>query len=180
MSERRLGGEREGDHRALAETAAELMRILTRAPGGIRHAHRGEQFDRARLRGRAAREPVDAQRLLDLKADRVDGVERDHRLLKDEADPAAADRAHVLLREVEQIVAIQLDAPAGDAARRHDQPDDGQGGDGLAAAGLAHQTERLARLNGQRHVVDGRGFAPVREPEHRAEVFDAEARDVRC
>jgi hypothetical protein len=65
-------------------------------------------------------------------------------------------------------------------AGRHDQPDDGRGGDGLAAAGLADEAERLARLNGKRHVVNGRGLAAVREAEHRAEVFDAEAGDVRC
>ena len=50
--QRRLGGERQRDHRALAEAAAQLMRILARAPRGIGHAHGVEQFDRARLRGR--------------------------------------------------------------------------------------------------------------------------------
>ena len=45
----------------------------------------------------------------------------------------------------------------------------------LAAAGFADQAERLAAADVERHVVDGRRLAAVREAEHRAEVLDAEA-----
>ncbi len=49
------------------------------------------------------------QRLGDLIADREDRVERGHRLLEDEADAGAADRAHRALVEVEQVAAVELD-----------------------------------------------------------------------
>ena len=81
---------------------------------------------------------------------------------------------------VEQVAAVELDAPAGDAAGRQDQPDDRQRGDGLAAAGLADEAERLAaRMSNDTSSTAG-GLAAVGQAEHRAQVLDAEQRGVRC
>src|SRR5204862_6228331 len=49
---------------------------------------------------------------------------------------------------LEEILAVEHDLPADDLAGRvRDQPEDRQGADSLAAAGLAHQAERLALID---------------------------------
>src|SRR5262249_57825091 len=141
-------------------------------------AHGRERPDRAGLGGGAPGETVDREGLLDLVPNRVHRIERDHRLLKHEADLAAADRAHVPFVEVEEVAAIELDAPAGNPAGWQHQPDEGQGGDGLAAAGLADEAERLSGLDLERDVVYRRGLAAVGKATHRAAVPDTEARDA--
>ena len=181
--ERRLRRQRDGDHRALPQAAAELMRVLVDAPRGIRHADGLEQLERAAAGGGAAGEIVDGERLADLVADGVDGIQRDHRLLEHEADAAPADPAHRALVEPEEILAVERDAAAGDPARRHHEPDDRQRGDRLAAAGLADEAERLAPADAERHVVDRRRVdaaeAAIRRAQrkHRAQVLDLEQRD---
>ena len=50
---------------------------------------------------------VDAERLGDLQSDGQDRIERGHRLLEDHRDVAAADLAHLLVGEVEQIAAFE-------------------------------------------------------------------------
>ena len=68
--ERRLAGERDRDHHALAHAAGQLMRVVARAPRGVGNAHRVEQLDRAGARALApARAAVHEQRLGNLVAD---------------------------------------------------------------------------------------------------------------
>src|SRR5437899_2924676 len=78
---------------------------------------------------RTARAPlplVEPERLDDLLADRVDRAERRHRLLRDQGDLGAADRAELgaLRREPRQIdgrrVLLEQDLAADDAAGRLD------------------------------------------------------------
>ena len=92
----------------------------------------------------AARQPVHLERFGDLAADGVDGVERGHRLLQDQADLAAADRAHRPLVERQQVAAVEPNRAADDPSRRVDQAQDRQRGQRLAAARLADQGQRLA------------------------------------
>src|SRR5436305_1517562 len=63
-------------------------------------------------------------RLHDLCADREDRVERRHRLLKDHADVAAADRLHLALRELHQVLAEKSDAARFNVGVRRKQPHD--------------------------------------------------------
>ena len=91
ISMRGLQDERDGDHDALAHAAGELMRIAARGTAiRIGDAELGQQVAAPRG-GRAC---VDAamlpQRLDDLRADRVDRIERRHRLLEDHRDVVAA------------------------------------------------------------------------------------------
>ena len=92
----------------------------------------------------AAGQAVHLERLGNLAADGVDRVERRHRLLQDQADLAAADRAHRPLVERQQVAAVEADGAADDPSRRVDQAQDRQRGQRLAAARLADQGQRLA------------------------------------
>ena len=64
------------------------------------------------------REAVHEQRFGDLRADAHHRIERRHRFLEDEADARAADLAHLVLRQRQQIAALEHHPAAGDASRR--------------------------------------------------------------
>ena len=85
--------ERHRDHHPLALAAGELMRIGAEALLGLAQAHQTQQLERARPRGRPAHPPMQHQGLADLPLDRVQRIERGHRLLEDDADAIAADLA---------------------------------------------------------------------------------------
>ena len=83
--------ERHRDHHALAHAARELVRVVVDAPLGARDADRLEQLDRTRAGGLLRHVAVEEDRLLELLADRVDRVQRRHRILEDHRDVVAAD-----------------------------------------------------------------------------------------
>ena len=78
----------------------------------LRDADGVEQLDGAGARRPPRRATVDAQRLLDLAADREDRVERGHRLLEDEPDLGAADLLHLALAERHQVASVETDRAA--------------------------------------------------------------------
>ena len=111
------------------------------------------------------------QRLGDLITDSQHRVEARHRLLKDDADVIATNRAHFSVAQPQQIPALKADR-AGDLARRlGNEPQDRHGGDGLAATAFADDRERLTGGDVERDAVD-RAVDTVRRPEMRLEVFD--------
>jgi hypothetical protein len=62
-------------------------------------------------------------------------------------------------------------------SRRGEQAEDGHGGDGLAAPGLADERDRLARVDGEADAVDGAGaFAGAWGAEGDGEIIDGEQR----
>ena len=98
----RIARERHRDHRPLAQAAAQLERVLVDAPLGLGDADAAQHLDAAAPRLLVARPSLcSMHRLDDLVADRVHGAERGHRLLEDQADLAAADRAHLAAVGVE-------------------------------------------------------------------------------
>ena len=107
MMQLRIAGEPDRDHHALAHAAGELMRILVEPALGVGDADQPQQLDGARARLRLAHAEMDEQRLHDLQADRQDRIERGHRLLEDHRDVAAADLAHLLVGELEQVAAVE-------------------------------------------------------------------------
>ncbi len=112
----------------------------------------------------------------DLAADRHDGIEAGRRLLEDDADPAAADVAHLRFRQLRDVGAGDVDAARADAAAVGQQPQDGKRRHRLAAAGLAHQREGFAALDGQRQRID-RADEAVVGIEFGREVVDVEHAD---
>ena len=136
--------DRHGDADALALAAGELVRVA-----GQREARRGQPDalerrggDRPRLG--PAGGAVDADGLGHLVADRLQRVERGHRLLEDHADVAAANRADARARRAaadrDRRAAMRPAATAPCGSRPHHR----EGGHRLARAALADDAEHLA------------------------------------
>jgi len=117
------------------------------------------------LRQRAAVKPVvHPRRLADLHADGEHRVQRAHRVLQDHGDLAAPDVLHLVLALREEIVAVEQHLAAEDARRGPGyQPDQGKARHALARARLAHEAERLALADAERHAVHGLDGAPPRD-----------------
>jgi hypothetical protein len=119
-------------------------------------------------RSRAAFGPhafVQAQAFRDLLADREERVERRHRLLEDHRDVRAANAAHLLLGLLQQIVAVEQDAPAQirlSTRRRIDKR-----GDALARSRFADQRDAFAARDRKAQVL------------HRGLVAEAQSRSGR-
>ena len=127
----------------------------TRRSGAERPTRRSDSIARLRASrlGHALMEPHGFR---DLVADREHRVQAGHRLLEDHRDVVAADVAHLVLREREQVTPVEPDLPLDDLARRRlDEAHDRVRGDALAAAGLADQAQRCAALDPEVHPVDG-------------------------
>src|SRR5262249_18327795 len=151
-----MARQRHRDHGALAQAAAQLIGELVYALLGRRHADPAQHLDRPIPRLAPADGLEQQDRLNDLAADRVHGTERGHRLLEDERDLPAADRAHLLairleLREIDHrgraAVAgrpSEPDLAVDDSARPIDDAQDRARGDALAAAAFADDAERAA------------------------------------
>ena len=108
-----------------------------------------------------------------LVADRVDGIERGHRVLKDHSDLAPANPSHLVVFELHQVAAVEDDLARDRFSRRENQPHYRKACDGFAAARLADERERRAALDGKAHVVNRFDRARARE-KVRAQVLDFE------
>ena len=190
--EPRPARERHRDHGALAQPTRELPRIGVDPLVRHRDADAAEELDGHRPRlgrrqARSARPPlalVKPERLDDLLADRMDRAEGRHRLLRDQRDLGAPDRAKLraLRREPGQVdgrrrVLLEEDLAADDAAGRLDDLQDGLHRDALAAPALADDPDDLAGMHVEADAVD-RADEPFVEEEVDAKVFDLE--DGRC
>ena len=133
----RVAGERDGDHHALAHAARELVRVFAHAPLRLGNADQRQHLDRAFARPAACDRPWCSRSVSPICRPTVStGFRRGHRLLEDHADLVAADVAHLAVRAAPAGSRPLKRIGAGDLARRlRDQPQDGHGGDRLAAAG---------------------------------------------
>ena len=169
----RLVQKRDGDRDALAHAARELMRVgfqpLVR--GG--DAHHAQCIARA-LAGFVLRDLGMRQHRLDhLRVDPEYRIQRHHRVLEDHRDLVAAKGAHAFLGQLREVVSLEQDAAADDAARRIDQAHDGKAGDGLARARFADQPQHLAARHAEGDIVHRLHHAGAGE-EMRAQVADFE------
>jgi hypothetical protein len=94
------------------------------------------------------------QDLGDLDADRDHRVQRGQRVLEDHGHPAAAQVAQLAAAHGEQVLAVQVGAAAQLDALAGQQPHQGERGDRLAAARLAHQAHDLALVDLEGDTVD--------------------------
>ena len=101
---------------------------------------------------------IEVEVLLDrfpqLRPDREHRVQARHRVLEDHRDLLAPDTAPGAFRQPEQIPPLELDAPGGDPRGARQDPHRREGGDALAAPGLADETERLPGTHVERDPVD--------------------------
>lgn len=156
-----LRRQRHRDHDPLLLTAGEPERVLVDAALGLGDADAAQPVD-GLLPGRlAAQRRVRLDRLDDLRADLHHRIQAGARLLEDHADAPAAHVAHARLAQVEQVLAVEFQPAAGDAAVVGQQPHQGERRHALAAAGFPHQGEGPALRQRQPHAVDGAHQAGV-------------------
>ncbi len=105
----RLVSERHGDHHTLALPARELVRIAAKPAFWIGDADLAQQFEHAGAHDRSSKPLMQQQNLTDLFLDRVQRIERGHRLLKYDADVVAAHVPDFLLWHGQQLAAIEAD-----------------------------------------------------------------------
>ena len=141
--QRRLAGERHGDHRPLPHSAGKLVRVGGGALLWRVDADGFEQADGGALRLPPAFAAMNDHGFRDLAAHRHDRVERRHRLLEHHCDTVAAQLAPSRLALPDQLAVAKRDGPADPARRRH-QAHQRERGHRFAAAALADDAERAA------------------------------------
>ncbi len=156
ISTLRLAGDRHRDHDALPHAARQLMRVLVEALRWRGNADLLEQLDRApieRLRSaRGSYSRSDSRSCRPMVCTGFSAVIGSWKII---ADALAAHLAHLLWRELREVVAGEQDAAAlDDAGGAGQEAHDGQRRHGLAAARFADEPERLAGRDGEAHAVD--------------------------
>jgi hypothetical protein len=151
------------------------VRILVEAPFRFRDPDQIQELDRplARLVRRCV--PVRVDRLRELLAHLVEGMQRGQRVLEDHSDLVAAHAPELLRRQRGEIATVEHD-PARDArVLRAGEAEDRQVGNALAAPRFADDPERLATSDAERRTGDGAQWAVV-GLERDLEVLDREQR----
>ena len=118
---------------------------------------------------------MDLQRLGQLKADRVAGIEARHRLLEDHRHVIADDAAALAGGDGEEIDAVELQSVGGDLGGPRQEAHHRQHGNRLAGTQFTDDGQHFARLERQRNPVDGTKTAMARG-EVDGEIFDGEKR----
>ena len=98
----------------------------------------------------------------DLAADGLDRIEGAEGLLKNHADPSAADPVQFGLAGLDEVLALKQDFPAEDfSVGLRQQPHDGKRRDALAAAGFADDAQGLPARHAEAHAVHGARDGPA-------------------
>jgi hypothetical protein len=131
-----------------------------------------QQLADARLQLVAVGDTVDHQRLADDLQHRHSRVERRERVLKNDLH-VAPDRLQLAPRHRRQVHHLALVTEPDLAGSRLRGPEHHPTGGGLAAAGLAHQPERLALLDLETDAIDRLDVAngPAKQTTLDREVF---------
>ncbi len=153
------------------------MGVLAQALLGRADADQGEELARTRFGLVALQAAVDAKRFADLEAHGEGRVQAGHGLLKDHAHAIASERADPRLLEREEVGPAEQDTARLDAARRRgQQPHQRHRGDALAATRFADETDRLARSERERDVLDHADARAFGRAERDREVLDLDER----
>ncbi|QNQ99423.1 hypothetical protein BGI51_18175 [Pseudomonas oryzihabitans] len=151
----RFAEQRHGDHHPLAQSATELVRILAQALAGVADADLFQHGLRACPGGLAIQPAVAPQHLGELVADAVGRIEGGHGFLEYHRQAIAAQVAHALFAQGQEVVLAQRQARRLAPGLARQQIHQRQGGERLAAAGLAHQAEHFAPLHLQVQAAHG-------------------------
>ena len=154
----------------------ELVRVVVDPLAGLRDP---DLLERRRSRAVACLllgdVVVEQDRLAQLPAERLDRVQRGHRVLEDHRDLLPPQLAQAILARGEQVLAVEHRLAARRRVARVVQAHDRERRDALAAAGLADDPERLASVDRERDAVHRLDDAVV-GLEARAQVADLEER----
>ena len=151
------------------------MREVVDPAVGVRDPHLRQQLDRPPPRLPLRELVVLVQLLLDLPADRVDRVQRGHRVLKDHRDLLAAHLPHRVAGKRHQVAALVEDLALVHDVRVGDQPHHRHHRHALSRPRLADDPDDLALRNRERDPVDG-VHDPVFRAERDLQVADLEQR----
>ena len=160
-----VASQRDRDHDALALPARQLVRISVKPLTRSGQLHAFEQLQGAGFGIAGTHVLVQAQGLGNLLPNRVQGVERRHRLLEDHGHARTAQLAQLRLGQAHQLLAVQRNRPA-HAGALGQQTHQGQSGERFTAAALANQAHRLAAFHAPRHAAQGLCPAPGRGQAH--------------
>jgi len=137
--------------------------ILFDAPGGLVDADEGQHLDGSCRRLRPCTVGMKEDGLGNLAADGIDGIERSHRILENNADSATAYLAHLFFGVLCDIFPVEQDFAPDDLAGLRQDAQDGIGGNAFTAAGFADDAEHLAFFEVEGKAVDGFDLAGVGE-----------------
>src|SRR6476620_579757 len=162
------------DHDPLALAAGQLMRIAGKPCFRFRNADLCQQLDGPRPRPLAANSAVKLQDLADLGLDRMQRLERGHRLLEDDRNVVATNAANLALRQLQQFAPLELHASRGmRCGRVRQELQDRQRADGFSGARLSDQRHALAAPDLERNMIDRNRSAARLMKRHR-EIADVE------
>ena len=150
-----LAGDGRSDHHALAHAAGELVGVLLQARLGVGYLHALQKLQRSLARLGLLHAAVDAQGLGDLILHRVEGIQAGHGILEDHADLIAAHLAELARAHLRHLAVIEADGIGVDVRVVGKQAHDGHHGHALARAGLAHDAQRLARVQVEGNIAHG-------------------------
>ncbi len=147
-----------GDQHALTLTARQFVRIDGERKTRCGKADAVEYGSGARfsISPIYARMPADAFR--HLLTDRLDRVQRGHRLLKHHADVVTAQRAHLIFAGGEDVEPVEDHVPCRPRGIR-EQPHDSQGSHGLARSRFADKAHHFAWIDREIDVFQDRCVA---------------------
>src|SRR3990170_1293064 len=142
---RRLGPQ----ENPLAHPAGELVGIAPEGVLRIGDPHPGQEPGHHALRLPPGEPAVNRQGVCGLEPDAEGGVERGERVLGDEGDLGAAERAQLGLGEPEEVAPLEGDRAGHDPAGLGHKAQEGAPNGGLSRPGLAHQAENLPFPEGE-------------------------------
>ena len=119
VGEEDLGLAAEGhcDHYALPHASAHAVGVVVEPAAGVGYTDFFEEFTGACVGGSSGEAEVHFEGLGELTADGEDGVEGGHGLLEDNGDVLAAPASHLVVAELEQVLAVEKDLTFDDLAR---------------------------------------------------------------
>jgi hypothetical protein len=98
-----IAGERHGDHDPLAHSAGKLVWVSVEPPLGVRNFDEPKHLCCAGATARPRQALMQRNGFGHLPTDRHDRIERSHGFLKDHGDAITTERAHLPLRQLEQV-----------------------------------------------------------------------------
>src|SRR3954466_1488612 len=97
---------------------------------------------------------MQSQRFRNLLSDGEDWIQRSHRVLKDHRYVVAAGRAHLGIRELQQILSIEKNLARDDLSGWRYQSHDRQRRDRFTAAAFTDQSQQFSGIEIKTHPID--------------------------
>ena len=157
----RLTGQCHGDHDALAHAAGKLVWVLLHALFRLVDVDQPQHLHSPVIGLLLVALGVEQNRLHQLVADGIGGIQGGHGILKNDADPVAADVLHDFLTRAYQFLTVQFDGAPHDLAGGSKDLHDGVGGDGFAGAGFPYDAQHFAALQIEGNAIDGTNLTGV-------------------